>query len=75
MSKLILPPGVASGKAQRVGVEIRGDDKGNVLLNFEREVKSVVYTAQEAAEIARALARGAVDQAKHGPDPLKGILQ
>jgi len=73
MSKLILPANARRTTPERVGCEIRGDDQGNVLLVFTRPIQSAVYTANEAAEIARALANAAMDQARHGGDPLKGL--
>lgn len=74
MTKLILPASARKGKPERVGLEVRGDDRGHVLLHFERPIQDVIYTPQEAATIAQALARAAQDQAKHGGDPLKGVL-
>lgn len=74
MSNLILPAGVRSPKkAERVGVEVHGNDQGQILMVFERAIEAAIYTPQEAAQLAQALARAAQDQARHGGNPLKGI--
>lgn len=68
MSKLILPAGVYR-KPSRVGCEVRGDDKGNIIIKYERPIEAAVYTCDEAAAIMRALAVAIRDQTKRAIKP------
>ena len=76
MVKLILP-GQMNGPLDeaKVPIELRGDTSGRILMVFPRPVRSVVLDPNNAAILAKNLARAAVDQAglMNAPDPLKDI--